>query len=186
VVAEVADDVAVMYAGKIVERAPVQAMFAEPQHPYTVGLLGSIPRLDVAAGRGSPPSKARCPTPAAPAGCRFADRCPFAVAKCRPRKPPLMEVGAGHARPAGARRSIPMRWCRIAPSLRRLRMSVAPCEALKGLVKHFPVRRGLFGRVSGQVQAVDGVDLQLPPARRWAWSASRAAASRRWAGWCCA
>ena len=47
VVAEVADDVLVMYAGKIVESAPVAALFADPQHPYTIGLLGSIPRLDV-------------------------------------------------------------------------------------------------------------------------------------------
>jgi hypothetical protein len=57
----------------------------------------------------------------------------------------------------------------------------------EGLVKHFPIRRGLLSRVSGQVQAVDGVDLQLSaPATRWAWSANRAAASRRWAGCCCA
>src|SRR5258708_3064908 len=47
VIAEIADDVAVMYAGRIVERAPVQALFANPQHPYTIGLLGSIPKLNV-------------------------------------------------------------------------------------------------------------------------------------------
>jgi peptide/nickel transport system ATP-binding protein len=96
VVAEVADEVAVMYAGKIVERASVQAIFEEPQHPYTVGLLGSIPRLDVervrlASIEGQVPNPLR-----RPAGCKFADRCPFAVAKCRAEVPPLMEVTPAH------------------------------------------------------------------------------------------
>ncbi|MDB5861003.1 MAG: transporter ATP-binding protein, partial [Ramlibacter sp.] len=78
VVAEVADEVAVMYSGKIVERAGVRAIFDQPQHPYTVGLLGSIPRLDVTRARlasieGQVPNPLR-----RPAGCNFADRCPFA------------------------------------------------------------------------------------------------------------
>jgi peptide/nickel transport system ATP-binding protein len=96
VVAEVADEVAVMYAGKIVERAPAQALFDQPQHPYTVGLLGSIPRLDVQRERlasieGQVPNPLR-----RPAGCKFADRCPFAIAKCRAEVPPLLEVGPSH------------------------------------------------------------------------------------------
>ena len=96
VVAEVADDVAVMYSGRIVERAPVQAIFDDPQHPYTVGLLGSIPRLDVERQRlasieGQVPNPLR-----RPAGCNFADRCPFAIAKCRAETPPLLEVLPGH------------------------------------------------------------------------------------------
>jgi peptide/nickel transport system ATP-binding protein len=96
VVAEVADEVAVMYAGKIVERAPAQALFDQPQHPYTVGLLGSIPRLDVQRERlasieGQVPNPLR-----RPAGCKFADRCPFAIEKCRVEVPPLLEVGPSH------------------------------------------------------------------------------------------
>jgi peptide/nickel transport system ATP-binding protein len=96
VVAEVADEVAVMYAGRIVEQAPVQALFDQPQHPYTVGLLGSIPRLDVqrdrlAAIEGQVPNPLR----RAP-GCQFADRCPFVIAKCRAEEPPLLEVGDSH------------------------------------------------------------------------------------------
>jgi peptide/nickel transport system ATP-binding protein len=96
VVAEVADEVAVMYAGRIVEQAPAAALFEAPQHPYTVGLLGSIPRLDVAQERlasieGQVPSPLRRPP-----GCGFADRCPFAVAQCRAEAPPLREVEAGH------------------------------------------------------------------------------------------
>ena len=96
VVAEVADEVAVMYSGRIVERANARAIFEEPQHPYTVGLLGSIPRLDVqrvrlASIEGQVPNPLR-----RPAGCNFADRCPFALAQCRSATPPLAEVSAGH------------------------------------------------------------------------------------------
>ncbi len=95
VVAEVCDDVVVMYAGQVVERAPVEALFSFPQHPYTVGLLGSLPRLDekkerLAAIEGAVPDMT-----APPAGCRFAARCPFAVEACIAAPPPLVEVSPG-------------------------------------------------------------------------------------------
>src|SRR5258706_718472 len=82
VVAEVCDEVAVMYAGEIVERAPVDELFASPQHPYTVRLLGSIPRLD---RRSSDPAPIPCMVPTMtklPAGSRFAGRCPFVTEHC--------------------------------------------------------------------------------------------------------
>ena len=96
VVAEVADDVVVMYAGRVVERAPVAALFAEPQHPYTIGLLGSIPRLHLeqerlAAIEGQVPG----PESAVP-GCRFHPRCPFAIERCRREDPPAIEISPGH------------------------------------------------------------------------------------------
>ena len=96
VVAEVADEVVVMYAGRVVEQAPVQALFDAPQHPYTIGLLGSIPRLDgertrLASIEGQVPSPLRRPP-----GCSFAERCPFAIAKCREDDPVLMEVASQH------------------------------------------------------------------------------------------
>jgi oligopeptide/dipeptide ABC transporter ATP-binding protein len=96
VVAELADEVVVMYAGRVVERAPVQALFDAPQHPYTIGLLGSMPRLDgerkrLASIEGQVPSPLR-----RPAGCSFAERCPFADAQCRAAAPDLREVGAQH------------------------------------------------------------------------------------------
>ena len=82
VVAELAQDVAVMYAGRIVEKAPVEALFAEPQHPYTIGLLASIPRLHLEQAR-LPAIEGQVPDPLAlPPGCRFRPRCPFAGAKC--------------------------------------------------------------------------------------------------------
>jgi len=97
VVAEVCDEVAVMYAGEIVERAAVDQLFASPQHPYTVGLLGSIPRLDrraahLATIEGMVPNMAN-----PPAGCRFAARCPFVIEACTKSPPPLAELSPGHA-----------------------------------------------------------------------------------------
>jgi peptide/nickel transport system ATP-binding protein len=96
VVAEVCDEVAVMYAGEVVERASVDALFAHPQHPYTVGLLGSIPRLDhrashLATIEGMVPNMADPPK-----GCRFAARCPFAETACRTEPPALSQVSPGH------------------------------------------------------------------------------------------
>jgi oligopeptide/dipeptide ABC transporter ATP-binding protein len=95
VIAELAHEVVVMYAGKIVERAPVAALFATPQHPYTIGLLGSIPRLDDAAPRLTAIAGAVPQGQAMPRGCRFHPRCPFAVAQCRSEEPPLSEVASG-------------------------------------------------------------------------------------------
>ena len=96
VVAELADDVVVMYAGRIVERATVAALFAEPQHPYTVGLLGSIPRLDIEQDRLAA-IEGQVPNPLAPVtGCRFHPRCPFVIERCRHEDPPLFDLGNGH------------------------------------------------------------------------------------------
>jgi oligopeptide/dipeptide ABC transporter ATP-binding protein len=96
VIAELADDVIVMYAGQVIERCSVERLFAEPQHPYTIGLLGSIPRLHLERKRldaieGFVPDLA-----ALPSGCRFHPRCPFAVDQCRRELPPLLEVGKDH------------------------------------------------------------------------------------------
>jgi oligopeptide/dipeptide ABC transporter ATP-binding protein len=96
VVAETADEVAVMYAGRIVERAPVAELFANPQHPYTIGLLGAVPRLSGGRARlatiaGNVPDPLHLP-----AGCRFEPRCPFAEPACRATDPKLRELAAGH------------------------------------------------------------------------------------------
>ncbi|WP_299820367.1 ABC transporter ATP-binding protein [uncultured Jannaschia sp.] len=96
VVAQTCEDVVVMYAGRIVERAPVAALFADPQHPYTIGLMAAVPRIDAAVGRletipGTvPPPWARI------AGCRFASRCPLATDQCRAEDPPLRDLSPGH------------------------------------------------------------------------------------------
>ncbi len=103
VVAENAQRVAVMYAGKVIEEAPVEALFANPRHPYTQGLIRSIPRVDARAqGQahrrarleqipGTVPSLLHPPT-----GCRFAARCRFVMDACRTAEPPLRQVAPGH------------------------------------------------------------------------------------------
>ena len=95
VVADVADKISVMYAGRIMERALVGDIYARPAHPYTKGLLESIPRVDLkgqelAAIKGLPPSLTRIP-----AGCEFNPRCPYAQDICRENRPPLLEVVPG-------------------------------------------------------------------------------------------
>ena len=99
VVAETAQRVNVMYAGRVVEEAPVRELFAHPRHPYTQGLIRSIPRIDAAATRkprlDSIPGAVPSPLDRLP-GCRFAPRCAFASTVCREAVPPLREIAPGH------------------------------------------------------------------------------------------
>lgn len=102
VVAEMARKVVVMYAGKVVEQAPVETIFAEPNHPYTQGLLNSLPNAELGAVSGGQkrrlqeipgivPSLLNLPQ-----GCKFASRCPKAMAACEEKEPPLVQVGEDH------------------------------------------------------------------------------------------
>jgi oligopeptide transport system ATP-binding protein len=97
VVARYADRVNVMYAGRLVETAPTDALYREPKHPYTTGLLASVPRLDLPRERklsvidGLPPNLAHVPK-----GCAFYPRCYLATDRCREEKPELEEVGENH------------------------------------------------------------------------------------------
>jgi peptide/nickel transport system ATP-binding protein len=93
VVAETADDIAVMYAGRIVERAPVRDLFSHPRHPYTWGLLRSIPRLDMPRDVELVPVDGRPPSLIGlPDDCSFRARCPYAAGCCRPGMPSLLEA----------------------------------------------------------------------------------------------
>ena len=92
VMAEIADDVVVMYAARVAEQAPVDNLFRRPHHPYTWGLLGSLPRLDVNVDRltqiqGQPPSLLNPPR-----GCRFHPRCPYVMEICKEKEPELLPV----------------------------------------------------------------------------------------------
>jgi oligopeptide transport system ATP-binding protein len=97
VVARYADRVAVMYGGRIVEIGPARELYKNPRHPYTVGLMASVPRLDSdARGRlvpidGQPPDLAQLPP-----GCAFSPRCKIATDPCRSSRPPLLDAGNGH------------------------------------------------------------------------------------------
>ncbi|HLF29145.1 MAG TPA: ABC transporter ATP-binding protein [Anaerolineae bacterium] len=97
VVARLVANVIVMYAGYIIERAPVKELYAQPSHPYTLGLLGSLPRLDELERRrlvsieGAPPDLVDLPQ-----GCPFAARCPYVIERCRQENPPLRSIGPDH------------------------------------------------------------------------------------------
>jgi oligopeptide/dipeptide ABC transporter ATP-binding protein len=108
VVARYADRVNVMYAGKIVERASARELYADPRHPYTLGLLRSVPRLDEPRRAklrpipGQPPDLSRLP-----AGCSFAPRCTYVVDRCRVEVPPLAELSADHLSACWLARDLP-------------------------------------------------------------------------------
>ncbi len=96
VIAETADRVAVMYAGKVVEYTDAETLFANPQHPYTLGLLQSIPRMGARAARLRVIAGTVPPPTAFPPGCAFHPRCPFAGDRCRVEEPALETTAAGH------------------------------------------------------------------------------------------
>ncbi len=95
VIADLVDEVAVMYAGKLVEHAPVRRLFAEPCHPYTRGLLRSMPSLEMRERRLRTIEGTVPPAHAMPAGCRFNPRCSLVREECREQEPPLRDVGQG-------------------------------------------------------------------------------------------
>ncbi|OQY37727.1 MAG: peptide ABC transporter ATP-binding protein [Spirochaetaceae bacterium 4572_7] len=97
VVAEVSDDVVVMYAGQIVESGDVETIFLKPKHPYTKGLISSMPHLETEPKTHLPSIKGNVPTPSAyPETCRFANRCDYVTDKCRENTPTLDQVKDGH------------------------------------------------------------------------------------------
>lgn len=170
------DRVAVMYAGRIVETGSVDEVFSSPQMPYTLGLLGSQPRMDAA------PHSRLVPIPGAPpspdhqlSGCAFAPRCPLAKPVCRTSTPQLTAVSDTHAAAchfadqlAGIRPE-ELFASNTAPSanplpeaVERTRSRGEPVLVAEGLVKHFPVRsKGLIRRRSGEIHAVCDVSLTL-------------------------
>ena len=96
VVAEVCDDLAVIYAGEIVELGSKEAIFDHPAHPYTLGLFGAVPSLAEEKDRLNPISGLPPDPSNLPAGCHFSPRCPYAIKQCHQEKIPLREIGPGH------------------------------------------------------------------------------------------
>jgi peptide/nickel transport system ATP-binding protein len=193
VIADVADDVVVMYAGQIVEKTGATALFTGPSHPYTEALLHSIPQL-------TPPGEplhfipGMVPRPdQVPQGCRFHPRCSYANEACvstpvslRPRESSGAPESAGSlgGRPAGDGSPPGEAAAVLSRCLRQDELTLegaravaeppaaaalpdahrgAPLLVVEGLRKRFPLRAGLLQRVSGSVNAVDGVDLRIAP-----------------------
>ncbi|MCK8465772.1 ABC transporter ATP-binding protein [Microbacterium sp. KSW4-16] len=179
VVARTADDVMVMYAGKPVEQAPVRELFHQTRMPYSIGLLGAIPRVDKAEKEpltpivGNPPLLINLPD-----ACPFADRCPIVMDACRTREPELLPVltSGGEAHRAACIRSneiedggmlggLPVYPVREAPEseLTRLPREERPITLeVKNLTKTFPLLKGAFlKRKVGEVHAVKGISFDV-------------------------
>ncbi|WP_052864679.1 ABC transporter ATP-binding protein [Streptomyces niger] len=182
VIAGFADRVQVMYAGRPVESGPVDEVYYRPRMPYTIGLLGSIPRLDEASPSQDGPREALVPIDgnppslsALPPGCPFEPRCPIAVDRCREAEPELLTAeGADH--PSACHRAhevgtdeLPRSQVFPVPELpaptetERLPRDQRPTVLeLTGLVKHFPLTKGaVIKRTVGTVRAVDGISLDV-------------------------
>lgn len=174
VVAEFADRALVMYAGRAVEVAPVPQLYRDRRMPYTVGLLGSVPRLDATQGArlvpipGAPPSMS-----ALPPGCPFAPRCPLAIDECRAAEPELLEIGPDHL--AACIRTDVVAG-RSAADIYRVQTEpataqVGPVEApvvlrVTDLARTYQLTKGvLWRRQVGEVRAVDGISFELPQGR---------------------
>ncbi|MBX3666020.1 MAG: dipeptide ABC transporter ATP-binding protein [Burkholderiales bacterium] len=172
VVAQVAQRVAVMYAGQIIETAPVDAFFAGPAHPYARKLFASLPER---AGRGRALAAIPGTVPRLDrdfAGCRFVDRCDAALPQCAGMVPEWREAGQGHAVRchlySGAERRVQSAERNPSPeegehsAFCTLHSSLLEVSDLK---VWFPVRKGLLQRIRGHVRAVDGVSLAIAPGR---------------------
>jgi peptide/nickel transport system ATP-binding protein len=175
VVAGFADRLMVMYAGRAVETGDVDEVYRRPRMPYTLGLLGAIPRLGQ-ANRPLVPIPGRPPSLVAlPPGCPFAPRCPLAVDECRTAEPPLLPVGDSHAAACiradelGTADSTVREAARVyGMTDTRTAGDDVPRErreqvlAVRDLVRHFPVTKGaIFRRTVGTVRAVDGVSFDI-------------------------
>ena len=176
VVAGAADDILVMYAGRPVERASIDDIFQHPSMPYTMGLLGAVPKPHIAASQrlvpiqGNPPSLVDIPK-----GCPFSPRCPLATPECSLSEPNLEVVDANSGHLASCRRLqeiidknmkytdvfpvpdlLPADWADVPRDQRPVTLEV------DHLVKHFPLTGGgMFRRTIGQVAAVDDVTFKI-------------------------
>jgi peptide/nickel transport system ATP-binding protein len=170
VVAEFADRALVMYAGRAVEVGDVDVLYRDRRMPYTVGLLGSVPRLNAPQGArlvpipGAPPSMA-----ALPPGCPFAPRCPLAIDECRAAEPELIPMGPNHGAACIRTEHVAGRSAAdiYGISTEPPAEAAAPADApvvlrVSKLVKTYKLTKGVvFRRQVGEVRAVDGVSFNL-------------------------
>lgn len=171
VVAEFADRALVMYAGRVVESAEVHDLYRGRRMPYTVGLLGSVPRLDAAQGTrlvpipGAPPSLAGLDP-----GCPFAPRCPLAIDECRLEEPELLPVGTGHRAACIRTDQVGGRSAADIYGVSTTAQSVRPDDSsvvvrVRDLTKTYRLTKGVLRRRAGEVRAVDGVSFELRQGR---------------------
>lgn len=167
VVANMADEVAVMYAGVLVERAPRAEFFAHPRHPYTRKLFRSMPSH---SKRGEPLEIIAGQVPSLRqsfAGCRFADRCDEVEPRCRETTPAWTQLGMSHVscHRAAVLPPVAGRSTQSTPVTPVPGSAITPFLEVNDLHVYFPIRQGLFRRTVGVVRAVDGVSLSVSRGR---------------------
>jgi peptide/nickel transport system ATP-binding protein len=167
IVADMCQEVAVMYAGQIVEQARTAELFRSPQHPYSEGLLKSVVKLGMTQAQRLGVIPGMVPSPLNwPGGCRFAARCDYRFERCD-QAPELFDLGGQRSRcwlcADGPRKGRPTAFIEATPARPAAPAANGdgPLLQVEGLFKHFPVRAGLLRRIVGQVQAVDGVNLRV-------------------------
>jgi oligopeptide/dipeptide ABC transporter ATP-binding protein len=162
VVADICDRVAVMYAGQMVEEAPTERLFVRPRHPYTEGLLASMPQWSVPGQRLAVIPGRVPPADQMPSGCRFRSRCSFAEPACE-EAVPLIGVGADSAVRCARQSELTLQGApvQLADAVPDRLVRREPLLVVKGLRKEFPVTSALLRRVRGHVKAVDGIDLTV-------------------------
>lgn len=174
VVAEFADRALVMYAGRIVESAPLEPLYQGPRMPYTLGLLGAVPRVDAPVGTRLVPVPGTPPLPSAlPPGCSFAPRCPLKLDRCDESEPPLARAPGDHGPHghwAACIRSDELSGAEAAAVYQvpqREEPAAKPADpdvvvSVEDLRRTYPVTKGLvFKRQVGEVKAVAGVSFQV-------------------------
>jgi peptide/nickel transport system ATP-binding protein len=173
IVARMAQRVAVMYAGEIVEVARRDDFFAAPQHPYAQKLFEALPSPDKRGGELSVIAGQVPPLTGRFTGCRFADRCEFTFQRCRDEAPRLIPLPASAGEPRLARCHLREEGLDPGPSAleqkaeeTQIAGASAPVIAqIEDLKVYFPIRKGLFKRTAGYVKAVDGISLDLRAGR---------------------
>ncbi len=165
VVARMAHRIGVMYAGELVEVARREDFFTRPRHPYTQALFAALPEGrrrggELATIPGQVPALANMPS-----GCRFAARCPQAMAVCREQSPAWREIATGHVVRCHWQGEAALSSPEIRPEPQAPTAEKPALLEVAGLKVHFPIRKGILQRTVGQVRAVDGVSLTLAPGR---------------------
>ena len=167
IVAQMADRVAVMYAGEIVEVAPRQAFWRAPQHPYSQKLFAALPGAAQRAGQLAQIAGQVPPLTGEFTGCRFTERCEYAFERCAREAPKLLVLEGGHRARCHLRegeRAAPRTVVGAVPDT-RVAAPARPLLEVRDLKVHFPIRRGIFRRTVGHVKAVDGVSLAVGEGR---------------------
>jgi len=170
VVAEIADRVVILYLGQVAEHGPVEPVLTDPQHPYTAGLLASVPSITLTAGGSLPAIPGTVPNlDERPAGCPFVTRCAHAIdTLCALESPAATDLGGGrhancHLHSEGIPVAGKIAGAAVPASPKNVNRTIPPLLSVRKLSTHFPIHTGMLNRTVRTVRAVNEVSLDLWP-----------------------